>query len=72
MRRRRVARFGRVAALALMAIAAPLVLTACAGAEQSGTPAQRVDTWVSGAGAGPAIGAVEADNVAIDRALADH
>jgi hypothetical protein len=56
----------------LVAVAVPLLLAACAGAEMSGTPAHRISTWVSGAGAGSAIGAIEADNAAIDRALASH
>jgi hypothetical protein len=59
-------------AVALVAVAVPLLLAACAGAEMSGTPAQRISTWVSGAGAGSAIGAIEADNAAIDKALATH
>jgi hypothetical protein len=59
-------------ATVVVAIAVPLLLTACAGAEQSGTPAHRVSTWVSGAGAGPSIGAIESDNATIDRALAKH
>lgn len=58
--------------MVLVAVAVPLLLAACAGAEMSGTPAHRISTWVSGAGAGPAIGAIEADNAAIDRALATH
>jgi hypothetical protein len=57
-------------AAALVAFAVPVLLTACAGAEQSGTPAHRVSTWVSGAGAGSAIGTLQADNASIDRALA--
>jgi hypothetical protein len=59
-------------AIGVVAVALPLLLTACAGAEQSGTPAHRVSTWVSGAGAGPAIGAIVADNASIDEALAQH
>jgi hypothetical protein len=50
----------------------PVVLAACAGAEQTGTPAHRVSTWVSGAGAGAAIGAIQADNASVDQALAAH
>ncbi|HXA31228.1 MAG TPA: hypothetical protein VNV87_03135 [Acidimicrobiales bacterium] len=59
-------------AVVLVAVAVPLLLAACAGAEMSGTPAQRISTWVSGAGAGSAIGAIGADNAAIDKALATH
>lgn len=59
-------------ALGAAAVALPVLLTACAGAEQSGTPAHRVSTWVSGAGAGPAIGAIQADNASVDKALATH
>lgn len=59
-------------AVVLVAVAVPLLLAACSGAEMSGTPAHRIDTWVSGAGAGPTIGAIEADNATIDRALATH
>lgn len=59
-------------AVVVVTVAVPLLLAACAGAEMSGTPAHRISTWVSGAGAGPAIGAIEADNAAIDRALAAH
>jgi hypothetical protein len=58
--------------LGAAALAMPVVLAACAGAEQTGTPAHRVSTWVSGAGAGAAIGAIQADNTSVDRALAAH
>ncbi len=50
----------------------PVLLAACAGAEQSGTPAHRVSTWVSGAGAGSAIGEIQADNASVAKALATH
>lgn len=63
------ARWGRFLAIGLVVTSVPL-LTACAGAEQSGTPAHRVSTWVDGAGAGSAIGAIVADNATIARALA--
>jgi hypothetical protein len=59
-------------AVVLVVVAVPLLLAACAGAEMSGTPAHRISTWVAGAGAGPSIGAIEADNATIDRALAIH
>ncbi|HEX4245629.1 MAG TPA: hypothetical protein VHY77_08685 [Acidimicrobiales bacterium] len=59
-------------ALGLMVTSAPLLLAACAGAEQSGTPAHRVSTWVDGAGVGSQIGAIAADNAAVDKALAIH
>ncbi len=49
-----------------------LGLTACAGEEQSGTPAHRVSTWVSGTGAGSEIGTLGVDNAAVDKALAQH
>jgi hypothetical protein len=59
-------------ALGAATLALPVLLSACAGAEQSGTPAHRVSTWVSGAGAGPAIGAVQADIASVDKVLANH
>jgi hypothetical protein len=62
----------RLVAVVLVTLAVPVLLSACAGAEMSGTPAHRISTWVSGAGAGSNIGAIEADNAAIDRALASH
>lgn len=52
--------------------AAVVLLAGCAGQEQSGTPAHRISTWVSGTGAGSAIGTLEIDTRHIDQALARH
>jgi len=49
-----------------------LLVTGCAGQEQSGSPAVRITTWVQGAGGGSAIGTVEVDSRNIDQALAHH
>jgi hypothetical protein len=37
-------------------------LTACAGADQRGSPAHRLSVWVGGTGLGASIGTLEADN----------
>jgi len=57
--------------LALLVLGA-LLVTGCAGQEQSGSPAVRVTTWVQGAGGGSAIGTVEVDSRNIDQVLAHH
>ncbi len=62
---------GRSAAAGL-AVAGCLLLAGCAGQEQSGTPAHRVATWVSGSGAGASIGTVEADIRNVDLVLERH
>jgi hypothetical protein len=49
-----------------------LVAAGCAGQEQSGTPAARVTTWVSGGGGGAAIGTLRGDAARVDQALAQH
>jgi hypothetical protein len=58
-------------AVVLAASVAALALAGCAGQEQSGTPAQRITTWVNGAG-GSGIGSVEVDVHNVDLALAKH
>jgi hypothetical protein len=65
---------GHVAPIVLLAalLLAAVALAGCAGQEQSGTPAVRVSTWVSGAGGGSAIGSIEVDSRNIDLALAHH
>ncbi|MGH9080024.1 MAG: hypothetical protein ACRDYE_08150 [Acidimicrobiales bacterium] len=47
-----------------------VVLGGCAGQEQSGLPAARVATWVSGAGGGAAIGTLRVDAANVSQALA--
>lgn len=47
-------------------------LAACGGPGQSGTPAQRVTSWVSAEGAGSSIGTVTDDIRNVDLALGHH
>jgi hypothetical protein len=47
-----------------------LLLGGCAGQEQSGPPAARVATWVTGAGGGAAIGTLRVDSANVSQALA--
>jgi outer membrane murein-binding lipoprotein Lpp len=68
---RRVRRLAPLVVLVAILVGAVL-LAGCAGQEQSGTPAVRVSTWVSGAGGGAAIGTIEVDSRNIDQALAHH
>lgn len=68
MRRHRSAR--RVTSV-LVVVAGAGLLAGCAGQEQSGTPAQRVSTWVASTG-GSGIGNVEVDSRNVDQALAHH
>jgi hypothetical protein len=49
-----------------------VALAGCAGQEQSGTPAHRVTTWMTGGGGGSGIGNVEVDSRNIDLALSRH
>ena len=71
MSRRGAAPSGRWASC-LVVVATGLALAGCAGVEQSGSPAHQVSTWVGGAGAGSAIGAVEVDIRNVDLALDQH
>jgi hypothetical protein len=66
--RRRPGAAVAVAACALLGAAA---LGGCAGAEQTGTPAHRVATWVDGGG-GSGIGNVEVAIRNVDLALSKH
>ena len=63
---------GSTVTAALVAVVATAVLLAgCAGQEQSGSPAQRVSTWVNGGG-GSGIGNVEVDARNVELAFAKH
>ena len=55
----------RILVAALVLLSAGLVLTACAGADQEGSPAHRISVWVSGTGLGEDIGTLVADNARI-------
>ena len=48
------------------------VLAGCTAAEDVGTPAQRVSTWVASGSGGATIGELEVDNRNVARALARH
>ncbi len=54
-----------------MAVLAAATLAGCAGQEQSGTPAQRVTTWIDGGG-GSGIGNVEVASRNVDLAIEKH
>ncbi|HMD47436.1 MAG TPA: hypothetical protein VKG43_14830 [Acidimicrobiales bacterium] len=56
-----------VAGVALLTASA--LLAGCAGQEQSGTPAQRVSTWVTGTGFGATIGTLHGDAQRVDEAV---
>jgi len=64
-------RFGRGAVVGVAALVASGVLGGCAGQEQSGTPSQRVSTWMQGGG-GSGIGNVEVATRNVDLALSQH
>lgn len=55
-----------------VAVVAAVVLTGCAGQEQSGPPSARVATWVSGGGGGASIGTLQVDTANVGQALARH
>lgn len=57
---------------AVLILLGALLVTGCAGQEESGPPAVRVTTWMQGAGGGSAIGTVEVDSRNVDQALAHH
>ncbi len=61
----------RWTALSIVVVGASL-LAGCAGQEQSGPPAARVSSWVSGAGGGAAVGTLEVDSRNVDQALSHH
>jgi len=55
----------------LALVAGAVALGGCAGQEQSGTPAQRITTWIDGGG-GSGIGNVEVASRNVDLALSQH
>jgi hypothetical protein len=55
----------RVLAASLLLVLVALGLSACAGADQEGSPAHRVSVWVNGTGFGGDIGTLVADNARI-------
>jgi hypothetical protein len=67
-----VGRAGRGLAALCALLAGSGVLGGCAGQEQSGPPAARVASWVSGAGGGAAIGTLRVDSANVSQALARH
>ena len=71
MSRRPGAQISRFA-VGLVAIAGPLCLSACAGAEQSGIAGTAGLHLGLRAGRGLSIGAIESDNAVIEKALATH
>lgn len=48
-------------------IGSALVLTSCAGADQRGTPAQRMSAWVKGTAFGQTVGTLIADNARVPK-----
>ncbi|HEV3281093.1 MAG TPA: hypothetical protein VG032_05745 [Acidimicrobiales bacterium] len=60
------------AALGALVVGGALALAGCSGQEQSGPPAARVATWVSGAGGGAAIATLRVDAANVSQALARH
>jgi hypothetical protein len=55
----------RVLAASLVLLLAALALTACAGADQEGSPSHRMSVWVNGTSLGEDIGTLVADNARI-------
>lgn len=62
----------RLAAMAAVILLGSAALAGCAGQDQSGPPAARVSTWVTGAEGGTAIGTLEVDSRNVDLALTHH
>lgn len=69
--RRAPRRPGAAVAVTTCALLGVAALGGCAGAEQTGTPAHRVATWVDGGG-GSGIGNVEVASRNVDLAIARH
>ncbi len=59
------------AASSVVLLGCALTLTSCAGADQRGTPAQRMSSWVSGTGFGAQIGTLIADNARVSEDVAN-
>jgi len=55
-------------AVALVVPALALSLAACSGADEQGTPAQRLDSWVSSTQVGQSVGTLVGDGAAVARA----
>jgi hypothetical protein len=62
----------RPLAAATLAVVGIWALAGCAGQDQTGPPAARVSSWVTGAGGGAAIGTLRVDTANIGLALARH
>ncbi|MDA8342321.1 MAG: hypothetical protein M0007_08890 [Actinomycetota bacterium] len=71
MNGRRTGRRLRIGVVVAM-VGLGLSATACAGSDQLGSPAHRVEVWMTGSGSGSAIGALQAAFVSVDEALAQH
>ena len=72
VRGRARARAGARAGCIALAVACGCLLAACAGAGLSGTPAQRMTSWLSASDNGASMGAVTADVHAVEAGLARH
>lgn len=68
LKRARPASLRRGGRLAGVLVAVAVVLTSCAGAEDSGTIAHRVSVWAQGTSFGNALGALHGDSVAVAKA----
>ncbi len=62
----------RSAVAASVLLLVVVVLTGCAGPEESGPVSARVSSWMSTAGGGAAIGSLVVDSANIDHAIATH
>jgi hypothetical protein len=56
-----------VAASLVLLLGSAVTLTACAGADQQGTAAQKMSAWVTGTAFGAAIGTLTADNARVPK-----
>ena len=61
----------RAATIVVVLGSAALTLTSCAGADQRGTAAQRMSSWVGGTGFGEQVGTLFADNARVPKDVAN-
>ncbi|MHB8317733.1 MAG: hypothetical protein ACYDEP_00665 [Acidimicrobiales bacterium] len=72
---KRAFREGRLAHLIVIVLSIALgafTLTSCAGADEQGSPAHRVQTWVVGTGFANSVGTLRADSTRIETVINEH
>lgn len=62
----------RLLSIAIVLSAVALLLSSCAGADEQGTPAERIQAWVKGSRFANSVGTLRADSVRIETVINEH